>query len=1100
MSFLPDLASWALGGGAGNPDNAGDGNGGEDGQQRQGNSLGAGGSGGGTGAGGGSGLTDDEIRRKRVARMMAMQQQQQQQNQRQEDEEETEQETEMDKMEVEPTTSTPTVADVDMADASTPATATAAATTPTGTVNNNSSSGSGSTAIPSSSESDRMDVVVDNAAVVVDSDEPRTKKTKASASSPAKASAAAPSAADMARKLAKKKDLLLRKTLSIALAGTTSTGSGTDQSCVVIDLGGSGSNDGASSSSAAAASSPEITVQSITEILAARLSLPRTHPSLRTAITSTQQNSGTGIVAYCGQCYVRASQEIKTVREGRERRDKRRRLKEEKAKGAEEAVEAATATGTTDSILNTHDEELIAILKEIQIQVVNYTASSLLEPDLFDLGTDGPSQLAAALLQSSVDPTNGITMNVAGSGTSFYSKLCDELMDVDEVGFGRVVGEAVMILSDALAKCDTVADGGGGGGDTGGGGDASPLVLVNALTALCGNKAAAAVVATHPTFLLPPAGSAAASERITPPQPVVPPDANQQQAQLYRMMAALTRGHRRGYDRRSGPALERDTIVGRVMKVGCPRDDPDFLTAFANMGSRSKKDSDNTTNGLRSQLTAYQVAVNGLVKTLITAGAGPRGKMMDWFRDALLVNSGAAAMRPDRSKVSDQATLINVTVALLKLCEPFLANDKKAGLIDPDFVSSPSDHGGLYATEGDDAIPRLAENPPSPAQPYAPKNSFIPLCFFLAARSIHLSVIPALDLHESLLRWSSRAYHDAQARGDNGRTDPDFNRYLARVLAHEVTIFSPGLLSDSLRFSNAMSGLLLRITDDELARMPEHFIDDLCDCVTMMSHSKPEAMRGVDVANVFKVVVKLLSPSYAKLVRNYNLRAKLGDVLHDLYLPPKTNHRDAVPSSVYCDPTAGGQPYLLSDKLAQETLAPSLLLLYGEVEHTGYYEKMNHRAKISELLRFLWESSEHRSAFRKISQNKESFIKFSNGLMNETNHQIAEAMEKLVEIRRVQVQMGNPQEWASVPEEQRETISSRHEANEREVKSTLLGLNKTLEMLGWLNADPDIRRLFLLDEMVSRLVNMLFHVLMKLVGAKGLELKVWREENFFALN
>jgi ubiquitin conjugation factor E4 B len=186
----------------------------------------------------------------------------------------------------------------------------------------------------------------------------------------------------------------------------------------------------------------------------------------------------------------------------------------------------------------------------------------------------------------------------------------------------------------------------------------------------------------------------------------------------------------------------------------------------------------------------------------------------------------------------------------------------------------------------------------------------------------------------------------------------------------------------------------------------------------------------------------------------------------------------------------GGQPYLLSDSSAQENLAPSLLLLYGEVEHTGYYEKMGHRANIASLLQFLWESSEHRSAFKRITQNKNSFIKFANGIMNEMNSLIVTVMEKLPEIRRVQLQMANPQEWSSLSEEERETASSRHEDNEQEVKRALPLCNKTLKMLGFLSTDTDIRSLFLLDELCSRLVNMLLHVLTKLVGAKGMELKV----------
>jgi ubiquitin conjugation factor E4 B len=215
-----------------------------------------------------------------------------------------------------------------------------------------------------------------------------------------------------------------------------------------------------------------------------------------------------------------------------------------------------------------------------------------------------------------------------------------------------------------------------------------------------------------------------------------------------------------------------------------------------------------------------------------------------------------------------------------------------------------------------------------------------------------------------------------------------------------------------------------------------------------------------------------------------------------VFLPSDREKNSEVPSSVSCDSKNGCQPFLLCDTTAQQSLAPSLLLLYGEVEHTGYYEKMGHRAKISSLLQFLWESKEHRAAFRRITQNKDSFIKFANGIMNETNSLIASVMEKLPEIRRVQVQMANAQEWGAIPEEQRETITSRHEENEQEVKRALPLCNKTLKMLGFLSTDEDIRNLFLLDEMCPRLVNMLLHVMTKLVGARGLELKVDNPENY----
>jgi ubiquitin conjugation factor E4 B len=164
--------------------------------------------------------------------------------------------------------------------------------------------------------------------------------------------------------------------------------------------------------------------------------------------------------------------------------------------------------------------------------------------------------------------------------------------------------------------------------------------------------------------------------------------------------------------------------------------------------------------------------------------------------------------------------------------------------------------------------------------------------------------------------------------------------------------------------------------------------------------------------------------------------------------------------------------------------------LYGEVEYTGHYEKMSHRAKISSLLKYLWESKEHRSAFQKITQNKEYFIKFANGIINETNQLISTVMQKLPEIKSAQEQMANAAEWGALTEEEQSDATSRLDDYEREVKSALPLCNKTMQMFGYLNTDSEIRSLFLLPELCPRLVNMLIHVLEKLVGSNQMDLKV----------
>jgi hypothetical protein len=343
-------------------------------------------------------------------------------------------------------------------------------------------------------------------------------------------------------------------------------------------------------------------VSSVAELLAARLSLPSDSPALLRTVPP--QRAGT--VAYLGHTYVQAGEELKSIRQGRERREQKKQQQRQSSQHA-----AATAANAA------HDDELESLAAEIQTQAVSYAASSLLEPDLFpDQGSDGPGQLAAAFRLAAVDPARSIALNVAGPGSSFYARVGDEIRAQDDGAFRRIVGEVVTRLSDALDRCETVTEGGGGGGDSGGsGGNDGPLVLVQALTALCqGYKPAAAVVASHPTFLLPSISSAEAAEVVAPPPPQVPPGSNAQQAQLYRLMAAMTQGARRGYAKRSGPALELNTVLGRAMRMGVPADDANVVGAFANMGSRSKKDSDHATGGLRSQLGVYQTALNALVK------------------------------------------------------------------------------------------------------------------------------------------------------------------------------------------------------------------------------------------------------------------------------------------------------------------------------------------------------------------------------------------------------------------------------------------------------------------------------------------------------
>jgi ubiquitin conjugation factor E4 B len=774
---------------------------------------------------------------------------------------------------------------------------------------------------------------------------------------------------------------------------------------------------------------------------------------------------------------------------------------------------------------------------------VSYAASALLVPDLFEMGVNGHEQLVHCLMESATaNPiTDSITFGLRGPTSSFYHALMNELHsnidDDDEVVTTLIQTQMLGVFHTKLGQCQTLRDVlvPASTSDVSG----SPAVLVSGLSAMCSHKKVAAAVCGAAMFVLPPKASKEATVKITPPppanMPTMPPmgaggaagGGDAAQRRFFRMMqqSIMAGGaHSKPYLARSGPALEKNTLLGLVLRLGLPPDHATVNEPFRNATHKTMNEIRKGTEDMRQSLRQYHTACHALVKSLIVGG--DRQKVLQWIGDALEVNVGASALRPDKTKCSSPSLLMNLNVILLKLCEPFVNKPEKASLIDPRFVNCPSAHRGVFETTGDDAIPRLrgemnssdapatASSPPpgtavnanvnnmtiSP-EDYQPKNGFVPQVYFYTARSLTLGLVPASSSHLSLLRQISHMAWTIRNRNGDLRSDPQFSQIVSHQYASEVTLLNPEFLTETMRFYELSAGFLASLEDDALSNMPEHFVDDICDLLSFVARMAPKDMAGLGYSNMFTLVVKLLSPEHSKLVRNYNLRAKLGDVLYNVYLPPDRNDKERdsdVPPSVCCDPKAGGQPYLLSSAYAQETLAPALLLLYGEVEHTGYYDKMKHRAHICTLLKYLWDSpnKEHRSAFRRITSDKKNFIKFANGIMNETNALIASVMEKLPEIRRVQVQMVHPAEWAAVPEEQRETILSRHEENEQEVKRALPLCNKTLQMLGYLNTDDAIRQLFLADEMCARLVNMLLHVLTKLVGSRGLELKVDNPESY----
>jgi hypothetical protein len=439
-----------------------------------------------------------------------------------------------------------------------------------------------------------------------------------------------------------------------------------------------------------------------------------------------------------------------------------------------------------------------------------------------------------------------VTFGVGGSTTSFYYLVMEELWQQDATYLEQMVADIVADLVQQLSKCESVLDGVEVA-------EGSPVVLVSAVTALCLHKRAADAVTKLPCFLLPVAGSPEAAQMVRPSMA----GGN--------IMAMLSGQSNPPYLKRSGPAIEKDTLLGLALRIGVPKNNAAFSPTSI---LRQSLDSvERATSQQRSQLRVHQEACNQLIVALVKAGPEARSSVMKWFIDALNVNVGASAMRPDATKVSSSNMLLNMSIVLLKLCEPFVDADKKQHLIDPGFVSSAEDHGGVFETKGDNAVARLGESDEDAAMldPYNPKNSFIPQCFFFCARALHFGIVPLLSYHENLLRHISHAHWDITQNGRDLQSDPHFSILVGKQRSNEVALYQEEMVADTLRFCNLTAKVLFNMDDNVLRTMPEDFVSDVCDIIMAIAKLKPKMLRGIQLGYVFKLVVKLLSAKYASV-------------------------------------------------------------------------------------------------------------------------------------------------------------------------------------------------------------------------------------------
>ena len=118
-------------------------------------------------------------------------------------------------------------------------------------------------------------------------------------------------------------------------------------------------------------------------------------------------------------------------------------------------------------------------------------------------------------------------------------------------------------------------------------------------------------------------------------------------------------------------SLEADTLLGPFFQIS-PLQADVTTNYFSSPKTRDKGYIINSQRALRMTLQTHQTDLLDIVNQIIKKSKVAREKMLDWFALCVNVNHKRRAMQVDQKQVSSDGFMINLTVCLDQLCEPFM--------------------------------------------------------------------------------------------------------------------------------------------------------------------------------------------------------------------------------------------------------------------------------------------------------------------------------------------------------------------------------------------------------------------------------------------
>jgi ubiquitin conjugation factor E4 B len=429
--------------------------------------------------------------------------------------------------------------------------------------------------------------------------------------------------------------------------------------------------------------------------------------------------------------------------------------------------------------------------------------------------------------------------------------------------------------------------------------------------------------------------------------------------------------------------IETRTLLGPFFRLS-PMQGDVALNYFAGSAAQDKGLIANAQRALRMTLQTHQDELLDITNAFIK-NKESREIMLDWFALTVNKNHKRRALQVDHKVVSTDAFMVNVTVILDRLCEPFMdASFSKVDRIEVDYLRrSPrvdiKDETKINADEqaSEEFYSSTAEG----------TNNFISEVFFLTVAAHHYGTEAAnskLSTLQKDVKWLQKELAKMETERHKYATNPMqlaiFDNHVKKVKDQiergQCTILAiQGVLLDETTQARSMQLMryiivwLLRLASpgtnfpkQELQLplssqqstafkcLPEYFVEDIVGNFKFITRWMPHIVTSTQCEELVKICITFLRSS--EYIKNPYLKSGLVTILfHGVWGIPGR------PKGVLGDT-------LFAHDFATKHLLHALMKFYIECEstgaHTQFYDKFNIRYEIFQVIKCIWPNTIYR--------------------------------------------------------------------------------------------------------------------------------------------